>query len=146
MENHKEGIKTYELGYLLATPEAEKEVFSILQHNQAITFNQGKLSDVVLAYPINKNKVAHFGFAQFRADPGDVVKIKSAMVLHKQVLRSILLSVNEKLSNKKAESISSVPHQDKPSSERPVADSNTNTKPQILSNEALSEKLEEILK
>lgn len=131
----------YELGYLLNSAEAEATVLGILSQHQATIINQGKPVDTTLAYAIKKHLSAYFGFVQFNAVPSAADAIKKEVGLQKSVLRSLLFCLQAK-ALKSQERPAAKP----PRSSKPEVVTSAPAKPQILSNEALSEKLEEILK
>lgn len=127
-----EDAKTYEISYLVKDSAGEQEVLKVLNQNQAEILRQGVLSEIRLAYPIKKHQSAQFGFVQFAAMPENVVQIKSALSLSPQILRILVISISKPTEAQK-------PLAKKPEPEIKEAPSN------ILSNEALEKKLEEIL-
>ncbi|MDP2696390.1 MAG: 30S ribosomal protein S6 [bacterium] len=142
--SRKEYDKIYELGYLLVAAGAEAEVVGFLKAHKAEIVSQSPLSDVKLAYPIGKHEVAHFGFIHFKADPEDVNSIKKDAVLEKSMLRSLLIKATPVVPERR-DSRPVASSQD--SSEKPPAPATKGqVQPQVLSNEALEAKIEEILK
>ncbi|MBI3046309.1 MAG: 30S ribosomal protein S6 [Candidatus Harrisonbacteria bacterium] len=141
MDKDKEK-KEYEIAILAKMPEVSA-VTDILNQYRAEIFYQSPVTEVRLAYPIKKQRQAYFGFFQFRAEPEAVEKIQQALKLNSSILRFLAVSSPIKKSEKL---------------QRPAAEIKySRSKPEpaaaesvplggILTNEALEEKLEEILK
>jgi len=127
-----ENLKEYEISFLLVSPENEKTVADVLAKNGAEVFHQKSIGEISLAYPIKKHASAVFGFYYFRAGMEAVEKINADLRLAQGVLRFLIVTPPIK------QAIPQVsPRQ------------SANRKPAevpVLSNEALEEKLEEILK
>ncbi len=125
---NEEQKKEYEISFLLTAPEAEKNLVSLLSRLGAEIYHQKPVAELRLAYKIKKYTSAYFGFCHFRALPEAIQEIKPALRLVPEVLRFLLVTPTIKL----------VSEQPPRPERKPAAP--------ILSNEALSEKLEEILK
>jgi len=134
-----EDKKTYEVGYLLTSPEAERGIAGVLEQNKAEVVNVGKLAEIRLAYPIKKHQSALFGFAQFSAMPENIAPIKASLSLSNGVLRFLIIALTllKSSAGQMAEQVKS---------EQPEIKNKEIKVPEILSNEALEKKLEEILK
>lgn len=131
MEDSK---KEYEISFILTAPEAEKSLADVLAKNGAEVYFQKPAAEVRLAYKIKRHTSGWFGFYHFRMNPENVKEVRQALQLTPDVLRSLILTPPVKIVTEQPMSTL-----------RPSADSKKPTAP-ILSNEALSEKLEEILK
>ncbi len=127
---NEENKKEYEIAYLLATPEAEQEVLALLKQNGAEISNQKAATSIPLAYQIKKHATAFFGFSYFMADPSAIKPVTDALRLQKGVLRSLIITPPVRVA------APMLPGAGRP--EKKVAPT--------ISNEALEEKLEEILK
>lgn len=138
-----EDKKIYELCYLLTSPDAEEEVLALLSQHEGQLLHQGKISEIRLAYPINKQEAALFGFLQFNALPENVVKLSKTLSFNKKILRYIVMNLPLRAVVSKTQEPEAAPSRVeqviRPAEPRPV-------KPEALTNEALEEKLEEILK
>lgn len=137
-----EDQKTYELGYLLKTSDAHGEVIELLKKQQAQIVNQPTPAEIKLAYPVKKHQSAFFGYVHFSAPPEAIAKIKPELALNQNVLRFLIINYSPKDYEK-------TPRPSKYSSAKVAAGETTEVKPvgpEILSNEALEKKLEEILK
>lgn len=120
--------KDYEIAFMLASAEAAKELGDVLTRHGAEVFHQSPLTELNLAYPIKKHASAQFGFCYFKSDPEAIVKIKGALNLNPNVLRSMIITPPVKLAGL-------------------VPQSRPERKPTpMVSNEMLEGKLEEMLK
>lgn len=135
----EEGRKEYEISYLLTALDSEQEVVSVLKQNGAEIFHQKPATSVALSYVIKKHPSAYFGFCHFTAEAAAIKPIDETLKLKKSVLRFLIITPPVKMPAPRV-----MPGQPdvsgKPEKKVPAAASTT------LSNEALSEKLEEILK
>ena len=129
--------KEYEISFLLATPEGEKELNGILAKLGAEVFFQKPASSIQLAYKIQRHSSAMFGYYHFRATPAVIKEMKDALNLATGVLRFLILTPPVKMPVATTEQVERGATRVE---KKPVAES------RMLSNEALSEKLEEILK
>lgn len=127
----KDTQKEYEISFLLTSSEAEKSIDEVLTKNLAEVFNRKPVVEIPLAYPIKKHSTAYFGFYHFRSNPGNVEKIDAALRLTKDVLRFLVVTPPAQSAAPQATSRPTIIRK-----QSEVA----------LSNEALEEKLEEILK
>lgn len=126
---NEENKKEYEIAYLLTAPEAEQEVVGLLKQNGAEISHQKAPASIPLAYQIKRHATAYFGFCYFTALSSAIKPISDALKLQKGVLRSLIITPPVKVS-------APMPITGRP--EKKVTPS--------ISNEALEEKLEEILK
>jgi ribosomal protein S6 len=121
-----ENKKDYEIAFLLTSAEAANSLADILSQQEAEITHKSPVAEVNLAYPIKKHKSAQFGFYQFRANSEVIKNIQDVLALNQNVLRFMIITPPVKMVA-----------QTKPERKQPAP---------IVSNEALSEKLEEILK
>lgn len=139
----EEGKKEYEIAYLVLAPEQEQEVVSVLKQNGAEIINQKTATSVALAYKIKHHASASLGVCQFRVD-GDAIKsINEVLKLNKNVLRFLI--VTPPIKPVAATGFANRGER----GERTERGEQAEKKPApagAISNEALSEKLEEILK
>lgn len=134
--------KEYELAFLLKDRNTESVAENLVkQHGGEVTF-KGPVTETALAYPIKKQKQAHFGYLHFTALPSEVEKMMHDANLNQAILRVLIItppvgkgpvslraSKSERNGKKSAEGASA-----------PAVVGG------MLTNEALEEKLEEILK
>jgi ribosomal protein S6 len=128
-----EGKKAYEVGFLLKDPISEKTVLDLLSQHKATVINKSPAKPIKLAYPIKKHVSAYFEYINFEADPSEVKSFSDSLKHNNEILRYLVVTV----SGKKAEEKTEI----KKSAKLETSSSNS-----MLSNEALEEKLEEILK
>lgn len=141
--NKEMATKEYELAFLAAKPETAAVEGLLRQYGAEISYHSN-LSEVRLAYPIKKNRQAYFGFFQFKASPDTLDKIAQSLKVMPLVLRTLLIASPIKKMEKPRQPSESKFSYNKLESDlvEGVARSPAGT----LSNKALEEKLEEILK
>ena len=135
--------RNYELSFILKNKEGESSIESLLNQYSAEVSYKSPVIDMRLAYPIKKQSQAYFGYLQFRVMPDSVDKIMESLKLNPAVLRSLIvlppvLKESKIKQAKKEEAVVSRRKLSEPA--MPVAQSGA------LSEEALEERLEEILK
>ena len=132
--SHDHSKNDYELAVLAPTAESVSEAWGIVKKYQAEIYHESQTNQIKLAYPIKKQGAAFFGYCQFLALPDEVVKIKNDLALMGSVLRFLITTPAAKSASR---------------DRKPVAPG-TAPKPGepalTLTNEALEQKLEEILK
>ena len=140
--NQDKEKKEYEIAFLAKMPEVSS-VTDLLNKYGAEIFYQSPVSEVRLAYSIKKQRQAYFGFCQFRAEPEAVEKVQQALRLNSSILRFLAVSSPIKKSEKLQRPAAEIKY-----SRRKLEPSAVESAPigGILTNEALEEKLEEILK
>lgn len=128
MENQKD----YEISFLLKS-EADRRIVedALAAAGASLTFS-GPLKELRLAYPIKKQHSAFFGFNQFKAAPEAINSVSGALRLKPEVFRLLIVTPPVQIKNK-SEGID----------RKPVV---VETRSPEISNEALEQKLEEILK
>jgi len=126
--------KTYEIGYLITVPEKEKEIVRIVEQSGGTIVDNRSAAEVRLAYPVKKHQSAYFGVCYFTAMSEAPLRLQEALKRDDQILRFLVVVRVKKEPKVKKE---------KKGVERPVA-----VPPPVaeVTNEALEEKLEEILK
>lgn len=135
--------KDYELSFVVKNQGDENSVSDLLSQLEASVIYKSPVSEVYLSYPIKNNKHGYFGYLHFSASPEAVDKMGAAFNLNHLVLRFLIVTppvgVAEKFHGQRPESrVSSRAKSTEVVSAAP--------KSGMLTNEALEEKLEEILK
>lgn len=125
--------KDYEIGFLIQNPESVAGVFEVLRKHGAEVYNQGSVNPMRLAYPIKKQVSAHFGFAYFHIEAEKISSMKEELKFLPALLRFLIITPPFRQEAREARS-ARAPEAKAP---EPAA---------ALSNEALEQKLEEILK
>lgn len=108
--------KTYEIGFLLRDPDAEKEVLSLIFQHRGSVINKSQIKAIKLAYPVKKATSAYFGYVQFELLPENLEKLTHSLRLNQSIIRFIAITwlpvkkVSErKLRSKKISRIEAVP-------------------------------------
>lgn len=137
--------REYELAFLLKNKE-EGVVDVLLNQYSGEIFYRGPVAELRLAYPIQKQKQAYFGYVHFRISSEAIKTLVDSLQLHPAVLR--VLVITPPFTKKKEEKpyrtirkskVMSSPANSGEMSPRPVTGG-------LLTNEALEKQLEEILK
>ncbi len=133
--------KEYEIAFLLKNHGTETVVENLLKQHGAEVILRGAVTETRLGYPIKKLNQAYFGYMHFSALPEQVEKIMHDANLNQAILRVLVTtppvgkgsaSLRDGRSERGA----------KKTAELPAAPAVAG----MLTNEALEEKLEEILK
>lgn len=132
-EEAGENAREYELSYLVGEAAEAERVLEIISSHEGEVAVKGQPTNIRLAYPIKKQLSAWFGFVYFSALPEAAGKIGAALKTRPSVIRSILISSPAKTQMRETRK-QRVP-EPKPEASQPA-----------LTNEALEQKLEEILK
>lgn len=139
-EDEKEK-KDYEVSFLAREEKGGGEVLHLLTQSGAEVFLEGPLEHITLAYKIQKEPSAYFGYFHFRISPEGIKPLRESLGMKPFILRFLIVS----------------PPLEKPKSrwtpkERTKAPTETlgekKKQPETLplSNEALERRIEEILK
>ena len=137
--------KKYELSLVLKSQSDLGSVLALLtQLNAKVSF-QSPVSELRLAYPIKKYNMAFFAVLHFDALPESVEKLSKALNLNPVVLRFLTVTPPiQKMEERPRRFVSD--SKPKQKEEVGVSQSAAPVSKGALTNEALSEKLEEILK
>ena len=151
-----EETKNYEIAFLVKFEADREELIKNLKANQFSIIGEGQISRIKLAFPIKKENFAYFGYLHFSGDPKNIKNLSDEIKTEAKILRSFIIPQPPKESEVKIpEGISSarlrrfserreikeIPLQS-PTSQLAKKQAKT----EVLSNEALEKKLEEILK
>lgn len=137
----------YELAYLLRVGESDAALKKVLTATKVSIVKEQPASQIQLAYPIKKQGVALFGYVHLTTESASALQeISDALQLENSVLRFITIKVpaGQKArasAERAAKRASASEEEKKPTQAVPGADRLSG-----LSNEKLSQTLEEILK
>lgn len=138
-------LKKYEIGFLIRLEEDEGELARILKDCGFLIVDDGKISRIRLAYPIKKENFAFFGYLYFSGNPESVKELNKELKASPKILRYLVISqpvIMRKVENKTDSEKICVQEV----SAAPVISARKITpKTEVLSNEELEKKLEEIL-
>ena len=139
-EGKGDNPKEYELSFLIRAKEDEASLREAISKAQGHLSFMSEIKQIRLAYSVKKHDSAFFGFYNLTIPSGNIGKIKKDLGLLAQVLRFLIISPPIKLLREPARKASPLP--------APPVLENKKGKPEetVLTNEALEQKLEEILK
>lgn len=143
--NKNEEKKEYELAFLVRGSEGTSAVEKMLNGYGAEITSRRTPAETVFAYPIKKNRQGYFGFFHFKAAPEEAGKITDALKLNPEVLRTLIV-VSPVKKAEKARQPRSVSELKSPKAKVVEPAGVGSSVGGVLTNEALEEKLEEILK
>jgi ribosomal protein S6 len=87
MENEK---KHYEIGFLLKSEEKKSEIKKILENQKVEITEEGAIVGIKLAYPIEKENFAHFGYIRFIGEPSAIKEIDYDAKNSADILRHLI--------------------------------------------------------
>ncbi len=125
--------KDYEISFLLKNEADHSALEKTLSEAGVSISYQEPLKEIRLTYPIKKHSSAYFGFDYFSADPAVIKGVSDTLTLKPEVLRFIIITPPVLRKIKEGQGLKAEPQIIEP-------------QPSFLSNEALEQKLEEILK
>lgn len=85
-------VKAYEISFLVREEEDVQEVIKHLSGIKADIVNEGPITRIRLAYPIEKENEAYFGFIHFTADPALCIQLTGELEIEPKVVRSLLVT------------------------------------------------------
>lgn len=143
--------KEYELAFVAAGEDAAPTVEQLIAANGGALTGKGPLAALKLAYPVKKHTTGFFGYVWFTAMPANVKKLHDELAVQKNVLRFLIVTPPVKVTIRENRAPREQSAPTKPSEaraqEKPVeAPMPSAPAPEVLSNELLEKKLEEILK
>ncbi|MBI4991824.1 MAG: 30S ribosomal protein S6 [Candidatus Harrisonbacteria bacterium] len=141
----KHDKKEYELSFLLKSRDSLNTLETAFVQSEAEVLYTGSVVETRLAYPIKKYNQALFGYFHFRALPENAEKLAKILNLNSALLRFLIVTppITKNVGRQRglAESSKLRP---RPADATAAVDSSKSSG--ALTNEALEEKLEEILK
>lgn len=147
--------KEYEITFIAVAEDGAIEVEKELAALGCAITGKGPLAAIKLAYPVKKHTTGYFGYVWFSAMAEDVKKLHNALSIKPGILRFLIVTPPVKVTVREnraprergmqVKSAASEAPKEVPVSEaRPQAA--PTRAPEVLSNELLEKKLEEILK
>lgn len=136
-EDNKKDKKSYEVSYLVKDESDASEITRILKQHEAEIIEEVSPKRITLAYKINKEAAAFFGYIVFSAGPENIPELNKNLETSKTIVRFLLITPPF---TKQDITASTRPR-------RPTVEKSTSTRATNLplSNEALEKKIEEIL-
>lgn len=145
--------KKYEIGFLVRLEEDKEELVRILKDRGFLIIDDGEVSRIKLAYQIKKENFAFFSYVYFSGGPESVKELDKELKTSPKILRHLIISqpvIMRKIENKT--DFEKVYVRDLPTGRQEVSATpaisarKITPKTEVLSNEELEKKLEEILK
>ncbi len=146
MNQGNKDTKEYEISFVVANQEAGDDIKTILNQYGGEVFYSSPVAEIRLAYPIKKTSHAYFGFLHFRSSPEVVEKVTQSLKLKPAVLRTLLVTPPISKGGKPQRSPRKEMKDQKIGAGADLATVAPSKSGGVLTNEALEEKLEEILK
>ncbi len=141
METMERDTKEYEIGFLATEETGAQAVLKALNQHKAEILLEGPVEKIALAYPINRQTSAYFGYIHFRTSPSEMPGLRKDLDIQSLVLRSLIITPPFVKPKPRWETKARM----KPTTSAAVTpELAPSTAP--LSNEALEKKIEEILK
>ena len=139
-------FKEYELSLLALSEQSAQDVGDVLDKMGLKVLANGQVRSMNLAYPMKKHKSAFFTYYQFQAKPEKVKDLDAQLKLKTEILRFLIVTPPIKKVAERSRPVS-VDNQIKDQSSKPFekVEEKLKAAPEILSNELLEQKLEEIL-
>lgn len=135
-----EDKQQYEISFLLHQEQNIEILMAVLKKIGAEIINEGRISEIKLAYPVEKMKSAFFGYLVFEASPARLKDLRSALTFDKNILRFLIVTPPlGKFTDQSSKKESKSDTEEKITNEE-QADSSKQ-----VTNEELNKKLEEIL-
>jgi ribosomal protein S6 len=87
-----EGKKHYEISFLAKSEAGKDDVMKALADIDAEITNEGRFSEMRLAYPVEKQTVAYFGFVYFMALAEKIPALHESLRFNEGILRSLIIT------------------------------------------------------
>jgi len=146
----EENKKEYEIAFLLKEEADLKAFLDTIKQYQGEVFFEGPVRKIALAYEIQKQTSAHFGYVRFTAPAAQIPELNHTLTLRGPALRFLIVNYvpfqvpNSSQVPPVSQVAASEPTTPSTAPQSEPAASMSNNLP--LSNEDLEKKIEEILK
>lgn len=144
MTDKEEARKEYEISFLSKSEDVAAEAAQLVRLNGGEIMAEGPVEKIALAYPIDKEAAAYFGYLHFAAEPAALPPLQAALRTNPKIMRSLIIT--PPFLKPKIQSVGRP--KDRPIAGGEIGPVETKTRPPEplpLSNEALEKKIEEIL-
>lgn len=132
--------KDYEISFLCREEKGPEEVLRLVKRSGGEVATEGPVERIALAYKIEKESSAYFGFFHFSFSPSDMKALEHDLTTSPAVLRYLIITPPFVKAKSKG---TGKPRPQAPTSDFAPEKKQVPTLP--LSNEALEKKIEEIL-
>lgn len=143
--------KHYEIGFLLKAEDKKADLAKMLKAQGAEITEESPVSGIKLAYPIEKENFAYFGFVRFLAEPSALKELDYEAKNNPDILRHIIVVYPAEKIIKARRERRPFSGEERPSREPQAPKASPSPAPrkprkiESLTNEDLEKKLEEIL-
>ena len=140
--------KKYELSLMFKTEEAAESVLLLIKNQGGVVLEKGPIQKTKLAYQIKKENTAFFFSVIFSLLPEKIPALDRELKLLRDVLRFLVITppiVKEERSERPPRSASPRPESSQKPEEPRERAMTEEREPEVLTNELLEKKLEEIL-
>lgn len=137
--------KNYEIGFLSKEEQYKEDVAKMLRSRDFLIIQDGRTSKIKLSYPIKKENFAFFSYLYFSGASGNISELDKELKMNSKILRFLIIA--DPILSKEKEFVAG-PEQEtlSPRQEYETQPARREVKKtELLSNEALEKKLEEIL-
>ena len=147
---NEENTKKYEVGLLLRSEEAAGPVLDILKTSGVAIESHSNPAKIKLAYPIKKEVSAYFTYVIFSSAPENIAKLQEELKHNLEILRFLVVTppiIKEERRERDRDRERSFSPKPKPAPpvEKPLKEPEMSQQPEMVTNELLEKKLEEIL-
>ncbi|MDP2629451.1 MAG: 30S ribosomal protein S6 [Candidatus Harrisonbacteria bacterium] len=145
ISTEKQASTLYEIGFLLHLSSSSELIKDALTKAKADIVKEGPVRAITLAYPVEKQAKAEFGYIHFRLeDPQDTANISEALRFNNEVLRTLIVRLPEQSMVRSAKGRKNTLRTKSGESAEEKKEERVRNL-DSLSNEALEEKLEELV-
>lgn len=140
--------KKYELSLMLKTEEAAESVLLLIKNQDGVVLEKSPIQKTKLSYPIKKENTAFFLSVIFSLLPEKISALDREMKLLRDVLRFLVITppiVKEERSERLQRPVKPKPESSQKPEESRERAMTEEREPEVLTNELLEKKLEEIL-
>lgn len=137
--------RDYEIAFLVQNKGDESAIEKILLQHGVELIDKGRIQEIKLSYPIKKCRLAHFGFWRLQIKPDLIESIRQSLKLVPSVLRVLIVALSDIEAGKSRKTVRKPKTTVGQNAAEPVFKPDSSSV-NVLSNEALEKKLEEILK
>ncbi len=137
--------KKYEIGFLVRLEEDRVALARILKDRGFSIVDDGEVSRIKLAYPIKKENFSFFGYLYFFGDPENVGELNKELKTSPKILRHLIISQPVMIRKVENKTVSEKVYTREVPAVPAISARKTTPKTEVLSNEELEKKLEEIL-
>ena len=146
MQNEQTDKKQYEISFLLKEEAGQKLVLDTIKELGGDIETESPVSKIALAYPIKKETSAFFGFLHFFLAPAEIKELNHRMETTEAILRHLIITPPFKKAPPRERPQSAPASKEEAPRASAVSKKAESPKNEVLTNEDLEKRIEEILK